>query len=501
MTGMISRFFSTVCKGALPAFGAAILLQFQCTRHPATEPIAAPVKSQAARHDSLGRKPARPNPAPPAHLPLSGKSTDSSRPLLRSADVPPESSQGSVRLYSPRSVLDYPFSRIAVTPVDTDADSGIFTITAPSRTSLLVKIRPGAVNGDGTPINALKVIDQWTGFIREHPAQGVALFRSCEGIASFVKGSEPVIRGLVPVDNSTIRIKLAQPDTDAIERLRSNRILPPSLKTGRYSLKGQHENDITFGANPHFSGKRPFLKEVAIRCGGDANPLLSFSLGRYDAVALWNKDDINYAQTTLLKKDGYCIPIGKERYFVALSVRDSLLRTFIRSLLSPALLLHDSKADGSVIAALESDQIVRDTGIQQPLAQHPALIDPLKICFRRDDALSRIIAEKLFAACARVNLPARILPQDQREYESVLACSDPVCVVGWADDEVLWNKGERLRLAAMFFGNATDEGSRIARITEIPLFSATWYILARSKIGLLNGKIDDIYIKQNADRQ
>jgi len=61
---------------------------------------------------------------------------------------------------------------------------------------------------------------------------------------------------------------------------------------------------------------------------------------------------------------------------------------------------------------------------------------------------------------------------------------------------VLDDTSEKLRLAAMFFNNERDEAKRIAAVMEIPLFSIDWYLLAQEKVGLFQGKLGGIYVKQ-----
>jgi hypothetical protein len=88
------------------------------------------------------------------------------------------------------------------------------------------------------------------------------------------------------------------------------------------------------------------------------------------------------------------------------------------------------------------------------------------------------------------------MPADLRPYEAALVDRTQGCFVGWAPQTVLADTSEKLRLAAMFFNNERDEAQRIASVMEIPLFSIDWYLLAQEKVGLYQGKLGGIYVKQ-----
>ena len=75
------------------------------------------------------------------------------------------------------------------------------------------------------------------------------------------------------------------------------------------------------------------------------------------------------------------------------------------------------------------------------------------------------------------------------------------CFVAWVGETVLTCRSEKLRLSAMFFNDAADETVRLRENMEIPLFSVDWYLLARAKIGLWNGKISGMYVKPDSNRE
>jgi hypothetical protein len=55
---------------------------------------------------------------------------------------------------------------------------------------------------------------------------------------------------------------------------------------------------------------------------------------------------------------------------------------------------------------------------------------------------------------------------------------------------------EKLRLATLYFYDETNEAARIASFREIALFSIDWYLLAKARVGLYQGKVAGMFVKQ-----
>jgi hypothetical protein len=410
---------------------------------------------------------------------------------------------GSLRLYYPRSTLEYPFSGLLdqypfSEKIGPDSFQGCFDVQGVTPLSITLKTSGKIINADGKALNPLDIIDKWTRFIRDHPAEGLSLFRSCDGIMDFISGREAIVRGFLPIDNTTIRIKLGNPDTQALERLRTCRALPPSLRVSPYVFKTFQESDDTLVSNCRTAGIHPSVNFAVIKRGGDGNPLLSFSLGRYDAVALWSVPDLDYARRTFLKNGVTCSPIGSDRYFIVCRFQDSSERAFMRSLVTPFSLLKDVvKAEGVPIAAIENDSLTPMPPPQAPMdAQHsPTTLSPIKIWYRADDGISNIIADKLLAACVQAGVSGKIIPLKPKDYESMLVSGDEGCVVAWVGESVLTCRSEKLRLSTMFFNDIADETVRLSQNREVSLFSIDWFLLARAKVGLWNGKISGMFVK------
>ena len=408
---------------------------------------------------------------------------------------------GSLRIYTPRTSLDYPLSALVdaypfAERIGNDSLRGYFRVTNASPTSLTLQCAGKITAGNGKTVTVLDIIDAWTRYIREHPAEGVALFPACQGIVEFTRGREAVVRGFVAVDKTTIRLKFSKPDSVAIDRLRTRRALPAQFKLGRYAIKRSSESEDVLAPNHAAAAAKPFVNEMLVRRGGDPNPILSYSLGRYDAMLLWSAADIDYARRTLLK-NGTCSLAGRDRYFISLQLNDASLRAAIRSSLNVVELMNKFvKPEGALIAAIESDTIAVAAPAGKALPGREDQTEPVKIFYQKGDVISKSIAERLLSSVTKSGIKALLMPADLHSYEAALVNRAQGCFIGWAPQTVLVDTSEKLRLAAMFFNNERDETQRIASAMEIPLFSIDWYLLAQEKVGLYRGKLEGMYVKQ-----
>ncbi|MBN2188076.1 MAG: hypothetical protein JW699_01375 [Chitinispirillaceae bacterium] len=416
-------------------------------------------------------------------------------PAAETADTAP-SPGGSLRLYYPRNCIEYPLAAfVDADPFDRrDSNDGYFTVASSSPAAVTLRLAHKTVNAAGKTLNALDIIELWTRWIRERPAEGAALFRSCDGIMKYLRGEEAIVPGFSAVDKNSIRIQFSPNDPQALERLQSGRLLPAAFKLGGYALAAVRGSDHLLRPNPAAAGNS-FVNELTVRCGGDPNPLLSFSLGRYDGVLLWSAPDIAYGRTTLMK-NSTCSPVGRDRYFVACALEDPSARAFVRAALSGRELLGSYvKAEGTPIGAVESDSAPQPAEAADPAPSPPAG-DPVTILFRSDDPVSKIIAERLLAALARAGARGSLAGGGARAYEESLVSRSYGCAVGWAPETVVFDKSEKLRLASVFFGDEPDEGKRIRGNFEIPLFTVCWHLLAKNRVGLYRGKLDGIYVRR-----
>jgi hypothetical protein len=402
-------------------------------------------------------------------------------------------SGGTVKLYTQRGFFDdYLIALVSTFPFDRNGTSGILSVTEQSARRLTVKINGRITNGKGKVISALDIIDSWTNCVKSQPAEGFALFRQVEGMREFIDGREAVIRGLVATDQNTIQLRLLQPDPDIVDRLSTGRLLGAALKTGVYFEDSQGGEDKVFLSNKSNGNGSGYLDKLIVRQGGDVNPVLSFSLKKYDAIELYMISDLNYARSNL-SKNSKLEMFGHDRYFISFNVKEQKARHYLNSLVnSQEILKNFVKAEGECISAIET----AGAGVMQiqPGAVHPGMIQPVKVLFRKDDQISKIIAEKLIADFSKGNIPCNLSACSMQEYEKALVTRNFGCAVGWVSDDIMSERSEKIRLATMWFTDVLDEKARMDAFLEMPLFSINRYLLLRTNIGMPSNKIQNLFI-------
>lgn len=420
---------------------------------------------------------------------ISGKDTVYTQ-FTPDTDVPVNG--GTLRLYTQRSFFDdYLIALVSTFPFDRNGSSGILAVTEQTARKLTIKINGRITNGKGKVLSALDIIDSWTSFVKMQPAEGFALFRQVEGMREFIDGREAVIRGLIATDQYTIQLRLLQPDPDIVDRLSTSRLLGAALKTGMYFEDSQGDDKVYISNKSSGKGSG-YLDKLIVRQGGDVNPVLSFSLKKYDAIELNMINDLSYARTNLSKNSKLEI-FGHDRYFISFNVKEQKARHYLSSLVNTQEILKNFvKAEGECIAAIEN----AGAGAMQipPGAMHPGLIQPVKVLFRKDDPISKIIAEKLIADFAKGNIPCNLSACSMQEYEKALVTRNFGCAVGWVPDEILSERSEKIRLATMWFTDILDEKVRMDSFMELPLFSINRYLLLRTNIGMPSNKIQNLFV-------
>lgn len=419
---------------------------------------------------------------------------------------------GSVRLYTSRSSITspfslltsgYPFSQEDTTDtilnniVSDDSISGVkpvFEIVSPSARRVILKLRKGLKNANGRSLSALDVINAWTGFVKAHPVEGLALFRHVDGIKEFIQGNEAIIKGFGATDQETVILKMVQQDNEAVERLKTHRLLVQSLKLGVYYIEKTNDREQYLLSNPPLQGKKAFLEQMTLYTGGDDNPILSFSLNKYDAVTVFTVNDLSYAKTNLID-NASLVALPSERYFISCPVSDIEIRKYISSNINPSDILSSFvKEEGSVISRICDTVHENLQNTATELQKIPYVSKPLKILYRSDDRTSRIIAEKLLADLSADQIPSKLVGADISGYEKSIASGNCDIIVGWISQSVISDRSEQLRLAAIWFNDETDEQVRIREYREIPLFELNRYLLVRKNINLYKESITGIYI-------
>ena len=406
---------------------------------------------------------------------------------------------GTVRIYHQRTSIDPTFSSLtSIEPFSSDSiESGILTVTDLSQRKITFKLSGRIVNGSNKVLSALDFIDLWTRFIKMYPAEGLALFRSVQGVREFIEGKEALIRGFGALDEKTVYLKLQTPDSSALERLRSRSTLNSLFRMGKYYIEKSDNGEHILLPNVYTGPEKPYLDKIILRTGGDPNPILSFSLNKYDAVVLTAQSDLEYARNALAKNSSL-LPIPGDRYFLSCATRDLKLRQKIKSIVTNNDLLHNFvKAEGNAITALCTDEPVPEGFIPAGAQIQSQPSASCRILYRKDDPISKIIAEKLLADLSHASIPSTLIAADHRDYEQALIARSYDCAVGWVPETILHNRSEQLKLAAIWFDDEKDETRRLQELSEIPLFQVNKYILARTPVQLHRGSISGLFIKKD----
>ena len=400
---------------------------------------------------------------------------------------------GSVRLYLQRSAIDPAFSAlVGADPLINDTTQGFLSVIDSSRQKITLQLKGRILNGKNKVLSALDFIELWTRFIKSQPAEGMALFRYVDGVRDFIDGKEAIVRGFGALNESTIYFRLSKPDPYVLRRLRTHRLFGSLFRLGSYYLE-KEENESLVLAPDSLSGRhKPFLDKIILRRGGDSNPILSFSLNKYDAIVLTSSGDIRYARENL-SSNASLIKIPGDRYFLACATEDQYLRQYFSNHVDPSDLLHNFvKVEGRPLSAIESDSAFT-TEINESPDTKPVSLQPQRILYRKDDPVSKAIAEKLIADLSHYGIPSTLIAADPRVYQQTLLHGGYDCAVGWVPETIEQDMSEKLRLAAMWFGDQTDENVRLTEKSEIPLFTVDNYLLAKNGIKLYRGVLEGIF--------
>ncbi len=404
---------------------------------------------------------------------------------------------GKIRLYSQRSGIDGTLlSLVTVDPfkVRQDGAESILSIVDFSPKKVQIRLNGRVVDGAGRLLSALDLIEAWTTYVKKHPAEGVALFRYVEGVKEFVQGREAVIRGFGAVDQNTCYLRLTEPDSSAVERISTHRICAGiQMKLGPYYPARITAKELVLLPNLKTFSRRASLDTLVISVAADVNPILSFSLKKYDAIMLVSSGDIAYAAATL-DKQATAEVVSRDRYFISCGHDDLKVRRYVASRLRPAELLRNVvKAEGRPLSALETDSTPVTDSQSVPDVVPPPVEREIRILFRSDDIVSRKIAEKLLADLSANGIRSSLTDAAITEYERALVERKYDIAVGWAPERILHDRSERLRLASIWFKDEISETERIRQFREIPLFSVERSLLLRKPAGLHRGALERIF--------
>ena len=417
--------------------------------------------------------------------------------------MPP--SGGKVTIYTSRKFIDNTLSElIQVVPffldsvplkdsVDAGIPNGFLRVTQMSPLKYMLLCTNNFINSSGRHISTFDLVQAWTDFIKKHPAEGLALFHNVKGIQEFIKGEEGIIPGFSVVNEKEIRILLEKPDPFILTRLYSPRLLPPSLSLGQFFIKKQQGNKFLLQQNAKYPFKKAFLKQCTIICGNDKNPIITYSLNKYDMVVLYKKKDLEYVQRTVSKKS-HILPFSTERYFISLGSQSPELRKNLVHIIDPAIIHANAvKAEGDLITAIESHEQHTPTNRNPAEKQYVSISKTIKIVYNADDPISIKIGEKIFSDLTHTGTACKLEGLNTLNLESALIKRTYDIAIGWVPQNITTDDTERLRLATIWFEGNTDEIKRIANNLEIPLFSIKRYVLCKTDIQFYKDTLTGIY--------
>lgn len=407
---------------------------------------------------------------------------------------------GCIRLHLTRNSIDGTFIPLMAAPLLEPVDTSVlplFSVSMTSARKIIVKLESRVVDGTGRLISALDIIEAWTGYIRQHPAEGFALFRYVDGVMDFIQGKEAVVRGFGAMDQYTCYLKLFRPDRYALDRLKSKRALGIYSKLGLYyPVKAVNKEMLLLANNKTNSTRRGLLDTLIINISDDDNPILSFSLKKYDALTLTFIRDISYARSTLTKQAAI-EQVSQDRYFISCILKDLTTRKYIASCINAQKLIQTTlKVEGSPITSITSD--VDTLALSEMQSKNEVAKPPengqIRILFRDDDEISVKIANKLQEVLSsKSGAHISLVGAGSTEYERKLIEQDFECAIGWVEKRVIHDKSEKLRCATMFFRDMVSEMERIESYLEIPLCSVNRYLLTRKPAGMYRNLVTKIY--------
>ncbi|MDR2729152.1 MAG: hypothetical protein LBB56_08450 [Chitinispirillales bacterium] len=402
---------------------------------------------------------------------------------------------GKIKMYVHRGFLDETISRLVnLSPFSEEGrEKALFEVTDSTYRRIELKLIDPTVRANGKRVTALDFIEHWSQLLKTLPGQGLSLFRNVQGVQSYIEGKDPLVKGFAAFDEKTVRIRLERADPQIFRRLNSPKLITASLMLGPYYFADVKEGEVKILPNKNTVSEPVFLQEWDIQLGGDSDVMQSFSLGMYSAVIIWSQSDLQIAKTQL---DGK-VTLNKllpDRYFLSCINEDPQIRGFIRSKVSGADLLQNTvKAEGEEIYSVTVQNEMAGKQSQNTAAAVPQLSAPLKIVYRIDDPVSKIIAEKLSADLNQYGLTNELKGSGAQEYETALLRKEYDCAVGWVPQTVLDNVTEQLHLSTTWFSDETDSQARLRDNKEIPLFSIDNYLLLRDDVKLHGGKLTGIW--------
>ncbi len=381
-------------------------------------------------------------------------------------------------------------------PADTATPKSLLKVDMPNPSRVRIELTGDLTNGVGQTITAFDIVQAWHDYAKAHPGEAAAMFKEVRGIRDFVRGTEAIIPGVNVANEHTIVLALRKPDPFALYRLSTPRLLPSQLKLGAYYVAKKENNRITLKANKNHYRGRGFLDEFTVSLTGDKNPIVSFSLGRYEAMVLSDTEDLTYARRTLEEGANF-FDYSADRFFLAVTIPDQSIRWRIRASVDRGEMLES--------AARASGELIGAVGVNVPASMAelsgqvpggtPSVDKKLRILYREDDAVSSRIAEKLLSDLGRAGFTAGMIGADSRTYEQKVLSREYEIAVGWVPQSILDSETERLRFETLWFAGDRGETARVGDGREIPLFPVKSTLIAKHRLGFVDNELSGMYLR------
>lgn len=415
---------------------------------------------------------------------------------------------GTVSLFTFRSVLDNTLSRLYQTKVlvanqlssfDFSPDTmktHFLTITESGANAFHITLENDFRNSDGKELTAFDFVQSWTDFVSSHPALGYALFFPVKGIVRFIQGYEAIIPGFSVKDERSVLVlcEQMQMPSDALYRLTSPYLFPESLRLGPFSITSKDEHMVVMEKNPYYPGEQPYIDKYIVFLNHDRNPIVSFSLGKYDVVILYKSNDITYAEQNLNDK-AKLLPFAEDRYFLSIAAESLPLRRYLTAVIDPQEIKNNAvKAKGTSIDRIDPQAILVGKNPEEKPLKRPYLQQPLDIVYNTGDPVSVSIAENIFSKLTHQGIACNLKGLMGTLFESTLVSRDYDIAIGWISNTELSDPGSLIHLATMWFDNIDNEQLRIDQCYELPLFTIKQFALCKNTVHLDKDDFRKIYI-------
>jgi hypothetical protein len=415
--------------------------------------------------------------------------------LMPAIDTFPIIPIDQIHIFTPVRYLDFHFSSLVNEDPFSHSENqnnpdtiqryrGLLQAEIVSENRIKITCTENLVNARGKPVTAIDLIRAWSGFIRECPSLAYSLFQNVRGVKEFIENKEAIIQGFIASSkNEVILLYNTTPQKFLLETLDSPFLLPTPLTVGKFFIVNQDSTTILLQKNEYFPFVKPSVNRYTLFLGNDPNPVVSFSLHKYDIALLYKKKDLDYCRKNLLSS-AHLLPADTMRYFLSLSSPSADIRSFIRSKIIPREILRNTvRAEGDCINSLFADTATDSipfTATTPPFL--PPGVKKVIILYHAQDPVGTAIAEKIFSLLSPFGLAPELRGLSNQPLQYALFKNEYDIAVGAVAGSVLHRAPEQHRIARMWFDKNPDEKLRLTQAIEIPLFSVNFFALCNKEL-------------------